>query len=879
MKTNIFTFRPVCFLILFFSFISHSVGQSLYRVSIEQKITESTVVIEGKVVRQKSFWNPAHSMIYTTSTVEVYKEFKGTSKTEIEVLTVGGQVGNDIILASDLLTLSPGQTGIFFLHPNTMHLKSPVSKSLLLDVYSSQQGFIGYDLANQKASAPFIQYRSITGELYTEIRRLTGRSYINKKPSFKVGSFAPAIAAQIAAITSFTPATVTAGTILDPANNILTIDGSAFGTGAGTAAILFDDANNGPGGTPFTVLWNDPFVISWTDTRIRVRVPTSAGTGTFQVRDDVGTVTSSPAPLNVLYSVFAAAISDGTTFHPKEFRLADLNGIGGFTIEYNNNIAGTLSQATFQRALTTWKETCGFNITEGANTAIQAVTPDDMNIVMLDNAGTGNAPLAAGVLGVCYSYFALCGGASIATDQILKSEFDIVLRNPGFSTGATNFAIGPCSPNSINNGYADLETVILHELGHAINLGHIIETFQPGAIGQVNPVKLMHFATLAGTKRSSPDYSAKSGADYATTPRGISFGGCVTEMVKLSTTIESKDDCPVSFPLTSIAPNTLVNFDLNHSTSNRFVDPNYTQVRCDGLGTDITTNAYYAFRTTNTGGIISLNVTGYNTTPAAQESCTSVYGGVLVTGVRLALYQVSSCPTAQSFPAPVVCRTITGNGLLADITGLAANTTYLLYLGGIDNTKANFALTFAGSALLPVKFSDFNGLGKEDHNLLTWNIDYAYDVRSIHMERSHNGINFEDIGVVTHSLADKKGAFKDIRPLANSNYYRLVTINNDGSKEYSKVILLTRNEQLRVNVFPNPVKDLLNIEINAEKTGKFIIMLYNSAGQMLMQRQIRATAISQIIKIPVSKLTTGQYHLVVYNDQNKIVKNTTVTIQ
>jgi hypothetical protein len=880
MKTAHFTLTLALFKLSFFLFFTSASAQSLYKVPLEEKIQNSTLIVEGQVIGQKSFWNSTHTMIYTSNTLEVYKEFKGTAKTRVEVLTVGGRVGNKIIKVSDLLTLSPGQTGVFFLYPNSIRLHSPASNALLLDVYSSQQGFIGYDLSTLKASTAFTEYSSIVGELYPELRKKIGRSYIDKKPSFKIRTLAPAVFSQIASISSFTPVLVTAGTILDPTNNELTIDGSGFGTGSGSAAVLFDNADNAVGSTPYTLLWNDPLVISWTDTRIRLRVPTAAGTGTFQVRDALGNITTSPSALTVLYSVFSDLITDGVNFYPKEMRLADMNGSGGYTIQYNTNIAGTPSQTTFRRALDSWKEICGANIIEGSNTAVTAAADDNMNIVMLDNASTGHPLLPNGVLGVCYTYADLCPTATLA-DQILIIGFDIVLRNPGVSLGATNFTLGPCPPTSSNFSDIDLETVVLHELGHALGLGHITDAHQfTGAAGGMNLGKVMNFQAANGSKRTSPDYAAKAGADYNITPKGVTFGACADEMVKLATTMESRDNCPGTFPSSALALNTSVTFDLNHATSNRYVDPNYTQVRCDAAGTDITTNAYYAFRTNSTGGIISIAVSGYNTTPAGQTSCTSAYGaGVLVTGVRLALYQVSSCPTAQFFPAPVACRTITANGALTDITGLAANTTYLMYLGGIENTKANFSLTFSGSSLLPINITNFHGTAMTDHNLLNWIIDYAYNVKSIHIERSANGINFEDIGTVTSSLADKKGAFKDVRPLTNGNYYRLATINMDGSKEYSKVILLTRNDQLLVNVFPNPARDFINVEINTERRGKFKIVLYNTAGQLLFDKQVNTTASSQLIRIPASKFAKGQYHIAVYDEQNKIVKNATVTVQ
>ena len=91
-------------------------------------------------------------MIFTANTVEIYKSFKGNvDQKTIEIMTQGGSVGPDAITVSDLLQLDIGKTGIFFCEPNRINLKSPFSKKILFDVYSSDQGFLRYDLENDEA--------------------------------------------------------------------------------------------------------------------------------------------------------------------------------------------------------------------------------------------------------------------------------------------------------------------------------------------------------------------------------------------------------------------------------------------------------------------------------------------------------------------------------------------------------------------------------------------------------------------------------------------------------------------------------------------------------------------------------------------------------
>lgn len=873
--------RMAMLCVLLMAAISSATAQALYEVPLDRKVQSSSLIIEGKVTGQKSFWDPAHSMIYTSNTVEVYKVFKGSvNRTEIEIMTVGGSVGDESIEASDLLTLQPEQVGVFFLYPNVLALKSPQSNNVLLDVYGSAQGFFNYALHDQTASAPFVYYSDISTKLYRELHQKTGRSFEDKNPSFKVGAFtAPAGNQKVAAISGFTPTTVDAGALLNPATNLLTINGSGFGTPTGMAAVFFDDANDGTGGNFVGVTATSPLIVSWTDAQVQVRVPTSAGSGQVIVRDAAGVQQTAPGTLEVRFSILTASFSSGTII--RESNLMNFNGAGGYTILYSTNTANSgvnldasPAKATFQRALATWKEICGLNVTEGSptsTTTIQAVSNADANVIMFDNAATGQAPLADGVLAVCYSYNA---GCAVATNQAQKIGFDIVIRNSGFSTGATTFSLGPCPPMFSDFNEIDLETVLLHELGHALNLGHINDSYQGSALPQINPGKLMNFAVVNGVKRTTPDYSAKVGADYAIQPQGNTYGSCLAssgEMTLLTRTLESKDECPLTFPTSQVLGGTVVPFDLVHATSNKFGDPQYTAVNCAGTGTGVTNNAYYALRTDGNGGSLSITVSGYATTPASQSTCTGW------TGVQLALYQVSSCPTGQAFPAPVACRTFTANGALTSIT-LSANTNYLLMVDGVENTKASFSLTLAGNAL-PLTLSDFRGEVKKDHNLLSWIVELARDIKSVHVEHSADGLNWEKLGEVTGTIANRKGSYADFKPFIGNNYYRLAVVNLDNSKEYSKVIQLQRDEKLLVNVYPNPVRGTLYIDLNAETKSRYIIKLHNGIGQQVMMKEIVATSNNERVRLNTSKLANGTYHLTVFDDKNTIVKSTQVMVK
>jgi len=450
-----------------------------------------------------------------------------------------------------------------------------------------------------------------------------------------------------------------------------------------------------------------------------------------------------------------------------------------------------------------------------------------------------------------------------------NTGFDIIFRNTGVSIGSYTFDNSTCPPASVNFNFIDLETVALHELGHSLGLMHIIDPLEGSFLPTINPGKLMNYQVANGVKRSSPDYSAYLGALYLTNPQGNSYGCVVSEMTRLTITTETKDECPASFPSTALASGTTVSYDLVHATSDKRVDPQYTALNCTGLGTGVTNTAFYPFKTAN-AGTLSLTVSGYSTTPAAVAACSPA-------GIELSLYQVSTCPGGQSFPAPVTCATFNANGTV-NLTGLAASTSYLLVADGIENTKASFNLTFAGASL-PVKLSSFTGTAFNNYNQLYWTLDLFYNVQQIVIEKSGDGQTFAPIGSIPGASVSTNGTFKDDQPFTGDNYYRLAIINTDGTKDYSTIVLLKRKDSFQVTVYPNPVHGLLNIDINGIVPGAYSFTLYNAIGQRVQYRAATLAGYHETVQLDVTRLPQGIYHLSVSNAKGISVSESAIEVK
>ncbi len=491
---KITTVLLAAFLLLSFNGFS----QELVPVNFNTRVSNSQLIVEGKVISKRSFWDNNNYNIYTASKIEVYKVFKGNLYTNfIEIITPGGIVGLHKEEVHPSLELENNDVGVFMLHNNTI-LTYKVNGIPLYQPYASVQGFVKYDLAENKAASVFDKFNNIDQVLYNTITGLTNTNFIVVKPYTVKQNNSSNKATPT--ISNFNPTTVTAGT-----GTQITINGNNFGASAGT--VSFSDANDG-GSTFYPALATQ--IISWNNTQIVVEVPSRGGTGPIRVTNTDPASVTSGSNLTVSYAEINVDFDPGTGTESYQTQHIDDDANGGYTWQmFTDFDANASAKASFIRAFNSWTSCSGtkINWTIGAVTSTDVVANDGINIIRDDNG----AELPNGVLGRCTSRFSGCGGPTI---KWFVSELDIA-----FDDGA-NWNYGPAAPGFTEY---DFETVAVHELGHGHQLGHVIS---PGAI--------MHFSVTNGTQNRTPGVNDLAGGNDVmsrSTVTAVCGEGVMTAMV------------------------------------------------------------------------------------------------------------------------------------------------------------------------------------------------------------------------------------------------------------------------------------------------------------------------------------------------------------
>lgn len=435
----------------------------LYEVPMAERLQQATVMVEASVVESMSFADADQTRIYTAHRLQVHTYYAGNpAQTELVIVTQGGQVGGLIQIAEPELELQVGDHGLFLLEPVSVPAM-PYALPAYREV-AVRQGFIAYQ-EDGSASDAFHTYLQPAQSLLPLVVQAAGSTPVVISP-LPVPAGTTFRSGMVPSISSFSPDTISAGTF-----STFTINGSGFGTNTGAAKVEFRNANDG--GTSFVSVPASQ-VVSWTNTQIRVLVPISAGTGTFRITDAAGVQTSSATAVKIKYNLANLTPDNGVTWYRPY--LKNLNTTGGMTLQFNVNFAG-FGQAVdaFKTALQTWR--CNsfihFDISNNL-TSVACNANDGVNVINWDTA----CALPQGLLGRSTSTYSACA----APLTLFLVDTDIIFKRT-LSFGSWYFGTG-----TPGGAQFDFQSTALHELGHSVQLGHVIA-----------PGEAMHFALGAGT--------------------------------------------------------------------------------------------------------------------------------------------------------------------------------------------------------------------------------------------------------------------------------------------------------------------------------------------------------------------------------------------
>ncbi len=212
------------------------------------------------------------------------------------------------------------------------------------------------------------------------------------------------------------------------------------------------------------------------------------------------------------------------------------------------------------------------------------------------------------------------------------------------------------------------------------------------------------------------------------------------------------------------------------------------------------------------------------------------------------------------------------------ITGFTYSTNYYITPGAFQTVNGGntdvFVTKLGIPFSLPIELISFEGFVIQNENEITWKTAAELNFSHYVLESSEDGINFKIVDTIV-SLGNSNEincySYQDKKYYSPTTYYRLKSVDIDGSFNHSKIITVKRDENSTgVVVYPNPSNGIYQIDFRNGSNNYIQIEVLDMQGN-LIEKQKHTN--KNNANIDLSKYANGVYILkVISNNKQEIVR-------
>ena len=162
--------------------------------------------------------------------------------------------------------------------------------------------------------------------------------------------------------------------------------------------------------------------------------------------------------------------------------------------------------------------------------------------------------------------------------------------------------------------------------------------------------------------------------------------------------------------------------------------------------------------------------------------------------------------------------------------------------------------------VVPIELIDFKGVAEKDKAKLTWKTASEVNVNMFQIEKLTTENNIEtwvSIGSIKPNNAPSTYVLFDNQPSVGINYYRLKTVDVDGSFKLSNIVSVKYDkDETAVFIYPNPSKNRIFLSNNTFNDVQKVEIL-DMSGKVVMQSTIGQGRAG----FDIQDLTNGAYLL------------------
>ncbi len=173
-----------------------------------------------------------------------------------------------------------------------------------------------------------------------------------------------------------------------------------------------------------------------------------------------------------------------------------------------------------------------------------------------------------------------------------------------------------------------------------------------------------------------------------------------------------------------------------------------------------------------------------------------------------------------------------------------------------------FTIT-SSTSILPLSILEFSATYNKVDVVLQWQTASEQNTSHFNLERSKDGSNFFFIGKVDaagNNNPIKKYSYTDNTPANGINFYRLKMIDTDGKFAYSSIVAVKKEDKNSLQLFPNPAKNILYLQVSGENENAWIQIL-DLSGRIVKDQKIILNG-NSLLSLDISELPKSIYTLI-----------------
>ncbi|MEO5563286.1 MAG: choice-of-anchor E domain-containing protein [Chitinophagaceae bacterium] len=258
------------------------------------------------------------------------------------------------------------------------------------------------------------------------------------------------------------------------------------------------------------------------------------------------------------------------------------------------------------------------------------------------------------------------------------------------------------------------------------------------------------------------------------------------------------------------------------------------------------------------------------------------FDGSIGTGPDFYGFGDSTILTAQ------LCRTLNDSATIAQFYGTDSVTynytidasTGLSFSGGsnsnivLTSAYVNFHFEYCTcpALILPLNVNSFNAnkLAANKVELKWSSYDDPFGNYHYEIEMSRNSTKFSSIGSIPkNTAAENYQMLYTTNGESGTYYFRVKQVYSNGYVRYSNIrqVIMEKSDSPKFSLYPNPSNGIVGIKFDNSRTGHFDIQIYNTQGQMVVNKGIVLSGSSYV---QLGSLQSGTYWLRLTDKQSQI---------